>query len=292
MPTGGSNPVQALTGDLPVRHSSVLFRVASEPAVVCASGPRALLLQVTHPSVAAGVADHSDYQSRPWVRLVRTLAVVSAIAFSEPAHSERESRKLRQRHATVTGLTESGQPYRALDPELLLWVWATLGDCLVRVHAKFVRPLTASERDELYDDWKLVGYACGMPVGGCPDNWADFTAYFEQMVDRQLVPTEVGLNVAGYVRRPPVPFPANVITGEIMHVLTGGQLPDHLRHQLGFSWTPAHQLAFDAASRASRLAARFIPGWVRRAPMTVATSPLVMSNLSRLGSSSTTTPAA
>ncbi len=283
MPPEASGTIQAAPGALPLPRSSVLFRVAAEPAMVLASGPRALLLQVAHPSVAAGVAEHSDYQSRPWVRLVRTLAVVSAIAFSESTHSEEASRQLRQRHATVTGRTEGGEPYRALDPELLLWVWATLGDSLVRVHASFVRPLTAAERNELYGQWKLVGYACGMPVGSCPETWADFTAYFEQMVDSRLVPTEVGQIVAGYVRRPPVPFPLNVVSGEIMHVLTGGQLPDHLRHQLGFSWTTAHHLAFEAASGASRLSARLVPGWIRRAPMTVATSSALMSNLSRLG---------
>jgi len=256
--------------------------------MLLASGPRALLLQVTHPSVAAGVAEHSDYQSRPWFRLVRTLAVVSAIAFSEPTHSEMAARQLRQRHAEVTGRTVDGEPYRALDPELLRWVWATLCDCLVRVHASFVRPLTVAERDELYDQWKLVGYACGIPVDACPDTWADFTAYFQQMVDSRLVPTEVGRIVAGYVRRPPVPFPLNVVAGEIMHVLTGGQLPDRLRRQLGFSWTAPHQLAFEAASGASRLATRLVPGWIRRAPMTVATSSVFMSNLPWLGSAPTT----
>src|ERR1700733_8518890 len=98
MAAGRTGPIGTGTRDLPLPHSSVLFRVAAEPAMVLASGPRALLLQVTHPSVAAGVAEHSDYQSRPWFRLVRTLAVVSAIAFSESSHSETAARQLRQRH--------------------------------------------------------------------------------------------------------------------------------------------------------------------------------------------------
>ncbi len=279
MPAEAGPGSHAVTGGLPLPRTSVLFRVAAEPAMVLASGPRALLLQVTHPSVAAGVAQHSDYQSRPWVRLVRTLAVVSAIAFAESPYSKSASRQLRQRHATVTGRTEGGDPYRALDPELLLWVWATLGDSLVRVHASFVRPLSTAECEELYEQWKLVGHACGMPVDSCPETWADFAAYFERMVVSRLVPTEVGQVVANYVRRPPLPFPLNVVSGEIMHVLTAGQLPDHLRRQLGFSWSATHQRAFEAASGASRLVARLVPGWIRRAPMTVATSSVVMSNL-------------
>ena len=37
------------------------------------AGPRALLLQIAHPLVAAGVADHSDFRSDPWRRLDGTL---------------------------------------------------------------------------------------------------------------------------------------------------------------------------------------------------------------------------
>ena len=37
------------------------------------AGPRALLLQLAHPAVAAGVADHSDFRADPWARLQGTL---------------------------------------------------------------------------------------------------------------------------------------------------------------------------------------------------------------------------
>jgi uncharacterized protein (DUF2236 family) len=250
----------------------MLFRVATEPSLLLTSGPRALLLQVTHPSVAAGVAQHSDYQSRPWARLFRTLEVVTAITFADPARSRRAARQLRRRHAEIRGTTDKGSTYQALDPDLLLWVWATLGDCLVRSHEHFVRPLTESEREELYCDWKLVAYACGVPAGACPETWTEFSAYFRDMVDAELLPTEVACTVAGYVRRPPVPFPLNIVSGEIMHVLTGGQLPAHLRRDLGFGWNPLYEVAFETSAAACRLAARLVPGAIRRAPVALATS--------------------
>jgi uncharacterized protein (DUF2236 family) len=249
----------------------VLFRVAAEPSLLLTSGPRALLLQVAHPSVAAGVAQHSDYQSRPWGRLVRTLAVVTAITFADPAQSRRAASQLCRRHNEIEGTTEAGAAYQALDPDLLLWVWATLGDCLVRSHERFVRPLTEIEREELYSDWKLVAYACGVPGGSCPETWSDFSNYFAGMVDGELFPTEVACAVAGYVRRPPVPFPLNVVSGEMMHILTGGQLPARLRRDLGFGWNPVREMAFEATALASRLAGRLIPGRIRRAPVAVAT---------------------
>ncbi len=256
----------------------MLFRVAAEPSLLLTSGPRALLLQVAHPSVAAGVAQHSDYQSRPWVRLFRTLGVVTALTFADPARSRRAAGQLHRRHAEIQGTTRHGSPYHALDPDLLLWVWATLGDCLVRSHERFVRSLTETEREELYSEWKLVAYACGVPAGACPETWADFSTYFQDMVDGELLPTEVACTVAGYVRRPPVPFPLNVVSGEIMHVLTAGQLPAHLRRDLGFDWNPVRELAFEATAAASRLAGRVIPGCIRRAPVVVATTAPVLSS--------------
>ncbi len=268
-----------VTNGLPLSRRSVLFRVAAEPSLLLTSGPRALLLQVAHPSVAAGVAQHSDYQSRPWLRLLRTLGVVTALTFADPARSRLAAGQLHRRHAEIRGTTENGSPYQALDSHLLLWVWATLGDCLVRSHERFVGRLTETEREELYSEWKLVAYACGVRAGACPDTWNDFSIYFRDMVDGELLPTEVACTVASYVRRPPVPFPFNIISGEIMHVLTGGQLPAHLRRKLGFSWDPVRELAFELSGVASRLAARVIPGPIRRAPVVLATTSPMLSNL-------------
>jgi uncharacterized protein (DUF2236 family) len=204
---------------------------------------------------------------------------VTAITFADPDRSRRAARQLRHRHAEVRGTTEDGSSYEALDPDLLLWVWATLGDCLVRSHERFVHPLTEVEREELYREWKLVAYACGVPQNACPHTWADFGAYFHDVLDAELLPTEVACTVAGYVRRPPVPFPLNIISGEFMHILTGGQLPAHLRRDLGFSWNPLRQLAFDVTATASRLVGRVIPGGIRRVPVAIATSAPVLAGL-------------
>ncbi len=125
---------------LPLGRDSVMWRVSTEPAFLLPSGPRALLLQVAHPAVSAGVADHSDYESRPWVRLVGTLDVMNKLAFGTPEGSARQARRLRERHAEITGTQPDGQAYRALDAGNMLWVWATLVDTLVVSYERYVRP--------------------------------------------------------------------------------------------------------------------------------------------------------
>ena len=103
----------------------VTWRVNRE-TVLLAGGGRALLLQVAHPLVAAGVAEHSNYREEPWGRLYRTLDVTTRIVFGDAETSRQAARGLRATHRRVRGVAEDGTPYDARDPELLLWVWATL----------------------------------------------------------------------------------------------------------------------------------------------------------------------
>ena len=45
---------------------------------------------------------------------------------------------LRRVHKRIAGTDDRGEPYRALDPELLLWVHATLIDTALAIYTRFV----------------------------------------------------------------------------------------------------------------------------------------------------------
>src|SRR5947209_20205911 len=67
-----------------------------------------LLLQVAHPTVGAGVRDYSDFESRPWDRLWRTLDYVSLIVYG--GHDAiATGRRLRALHKGFTGVREDGE---------------------------------------------------------------------------------------------------------------------------------------------------------------------------------------
>ena len=99
---------------------SVIWRVNRESAVALA-GSCAILMQFAHPQVAAGVRDHSRYQVDPIRRLRRTLDLTMAIVFGPRATAMEAVRAINTRHHGVRG-----PGYSAMDPELLLWVHATL----------------------------------------------------------------------------------------------------------------------------------------------------------------------
>src|ERR671935_2647144 len=124
---------------------SLTWRVNGE-SVLLLGGGRALVLQVAHPKVAAGVAEFSDYREDPWGRLYRTLDTTLKIVFGDAPTSRAASESLRRVHERVRGVDDRGEPYRALDPELLLWVHATLIDTSLTVYERYVAPLTAREK--------------------------------------------------------------------------------------------------------------------------------------------------
>ena len=121
---------------------SMAWRIDGE-VLVLAGGTCALLMQLAHPAVAAGVDQHSDFRADPFARLRRTLTSSYAVAFGTASDAEAAIRRVNAIHAAVRGhVPETGAAYHATDPALLLWVHATLVDTALRVYDRYVAPLT------------------------------------------------------------------------------------------------------------------------------------------------------
>src|SRR5439155_493306 len=70
-------------------------------------GGRALLLQVAHPLVAAGVAAHSEFRAHPLRRLWRTLDLMLTLAFADGATALGAVRSIEGVHPRVHGVLEA-----------------------------------------------------------------------------------------------------------------------------------------------------------------------------------------
>lgn len=211
------------------------WRVNAEP-VAFLGGGRALLLQVAHPKVAAGVEQHSTYATDPWGRLFRTVDVMAKLAFASPDVSAAQSQLLERMHRRVTGVTDDGEPYSALDADLLLWVWATLCDTALLMYESVRRPLSSEKRARYYEESKLVAHACGVPTDICPPTWNDFRAYFDRVVAEDLRVTAAGRSVARATMVPPLPRPLGHVAAGPNQLVTAGLLPPHVRAGFGFEW--------------------------------------------------------
>ncbi|MBS1838053.1 MAG: DUF2236 domain-containing protein, partial [Actinobacteria bacterium] len=115
-------------------------------------GPRAAILQVCDPRVAAGVADHSAFRTNPIGRLDHTLDAMLTISFASPERRDAMLRQLRGIHARVRGTTADGERYRANDPELQYWVLATLIDTTFEVERRYVGEMRRADRERFFDE--------------------------------------------------------------------------------------------------------------------------------------------
>src|SRR6266511_4372326 len=86
---------------------SVIRRLGNSPLTPFLGGGPAVLLQVAHPLVAAGVGHNFDYHRDLWKRLVRTLRALYLVAFGTKAEAERAGAAVQAVHAHVRGLTDA-----------------------------------------------------------------------------------------------------------------------------------------------------------------------------------------
>src|SRR5215218_7698 len=223
--------------------SSMLRRVHRE-WVVAFSGPRALLMQATHPVAFEGFFAHTGAMDEPYERLARTAKVMDTIAFGSREEADRATRRVRAMHRRVRGeLAEpagrfpAGTPYAADAPELLLWILATLADSALTVYPRYVRALDRDERDALWRDYKVVGRLFGLAETEMPGTIEDFDAYMRGMLESDVlhVTPEARELAVDIVMRPPVPVKLKPVL-ELVNQITIGLLPAKVRREFGFSW--------------------------------------------------------
>lgn len=250
---------------LPLGRDSMAWRVNTEPTVILGGG-RALLLQVAHPAVAAGVGDHSRYTQDPWGRLFGTLHVVMKMMFGSPEESLRHQRLLEEFHQGIVGTGDDGTPYRALDPALLLWVWATLVDTAVDMYRRCIGSLSDADRERYYQESKSLAVGVGVPYEMCPKDWTSFEDYYQRVIDSDLRVTESARKVAVAIMAPPLPFGLAGVASVPQRLVTTGLLPESVRSQYGLSWSSGDRQRFDAFFASVRVASHLTISPVRRLP--------------------------
>ena len=239
---------------------SVLWRVNRESAVTLA-GTCAILMQFAHPKVAAAVRDHSRYQVDAVGRLRNTLELTLAIVFGPRAEAMQAVRAINSKHRTVRG-----PGYSATDPELVLWVHATLVYSAIRGYRALVGSLTDAEADHYYQDTKEIGVLLGIPREMYPGSVEAFEAYLHRMIaSREILVGPDAKRLADHVLRPQirgVPRMAFVP----LTVITAGLLPPSLREDYGLKWGRAQRAAFAAGRIALQRVVAIAPGPVRLLP--------------------------
>ena len=255
-----------------------MLRIVHRERAIALSGPRALLMQATHPLAVKGLLAHSSAVDEPYDRLARTAQVMSTIGFGSREAADRVTAGVRAMHKKVKGRIDepvggypAGTAYRADQPDLLLWVLFTLVDSGVVVYRKYVASMTRAQEAAYWEDYKVVGELFGLSRTDMPDTLAELHDYRREMLEGDA------LHVTDWARRrarrivlePPVPWAARPLL-ETVNFITIALLPDRLRDEYGFAPLPPaavrKALVAGGAEYVKRVVVPFLPDRLRLVP--------------------------
>lgn len=158
---------------------SISWEIHADLASVSQAGLPAIVLEILHPSVIAGVQDFSTYRQDPFQRARATLGYVLTTTFGNTDAATGLIERVKHVHSFVNGTRPDGVGYRALDPELISWVHTCIPWMIMRTFEHTNRPLTPAERDRYLTEQAVIGRLGGGSLA--PTTAAELEDYVADM---------------------------------------------------------------------------------------------------------------
>ncbi len=185
---------------------SMIWKIYRENFVLL-GGPTAAILQIAHPLIGRGVAQHSNFVKDSQRRLEHTLHAIYTITFGTKAQAREVQRTVAKAHRPVKSAPGETPEYSAFDSDLMLWVIATLARTSMFLYERWVAPVPLPQKNTFYQDLRVFGTYFGLATTYGPQNWSDFLLYYEEMIQGPLLGSDpVCAEVAKHVHRPVSPF--------------------------------------------------------------------------------------
>ena len=225
--------------------ASMSWEIHGDLASVLLAGLGAVIMEVLHPSVIAGV-DAGTYRTQPERRARNTLGYVLRTTFGNTEAATRVIEQVKRIHGRVEGTRPDGIPYRALDPELIAWVHTCIPWAIMTAFERTNRPLSTAEKDRYLAEQAVVGRMGGAET--VPETVAELTSYVEAMRPRLAV---------------------NAQTREFIDFLCGDSSLEPLSRRVRFDARQNVQLSMALQPEwAQRMTATRRPTWDRRVRLT------------------------
>lgn len=158
----GEKPVQRRPEQSLFGPQSVVWRVHGDVTTMMVGGVAALLLQMLHPAVLAGVWDHSSFRGDMLGRLRRTARFIAVTTYAAREDAEAAIAKVRDVHTRVRGTLPDGTPYAADDPRLLAWVHVTEAVSFLDAWIRYAEPgMKRADQDRYFAEFARIAEALG-----------------------------------------------------------------------------------------------------------------------------------
>lgn len=201
-------------------------------------GVRALLMQALHPGSLGGVSQHSRYEEDPLGRLSGTIRWLTVTTFGSLEAIQGEANRVNRMHDKVVGKYETAvgeqRPYRAADPELLLWVHVAFMDSFLRAHQNYSRKPIPGGADEYVRLWADSVKPLGLE--SAPNSEAELLATLDNFKP-DLVVSEKTRKVIHWIKKAPLPLLAKPVYALLFHSALAS-LPNEYRQMIGLRSLP------------------------------------------------------
>lgn len=219
----------------------------------------AVMYQLAMKGVGLGVAEHSTALVRPLDRLRTTLSYVYVMTMGTDEEREAVARLVNRAHVPI----QSKGRYTAFDPELQLWVAATLAQN-TWIHEKVFGDFDPATREQVYRDSWTFGTALQVTPRMWPQTHAEFEDYWENVLENQLEQDPV---VQGYAKQLLTTEGAPWLIKPLLplqSLMTRGNLDPRARAVLALPWSARDQRRYDLFWKTFVPIYRLVPRWLRQ----------------------------
>ncbi|KAL2865251.1 oxygenase MpaB family protein [Aspergillus lucknowensis] len=224
-----------------LRHDEDLIELPKilKESITGFGGFGALLLQIAHPGAARGVHNHSEFATRQLDRAEKTAIYVYMMVYGTQEEKNFIREWVNRMHSRVKG-GEGDSAYRAQDPDLQLWVAATLYVGWVKSYEMAYGPLPADRAERVYQEFSVFGTSLQVPREKWPQDRHTFNEYYEHIVqnEQNLVPE--GEQVFYHIMHPRLPFvfkPLVPLALYLTRIFSVDYLPPRVRLAYGLKST-------------------------------------------------------
>ncbi len=250
---------------------SVAWRVNAEAANFLGAGC-AVLMQLAHPYVAYGIAEHSSALTDVRRRFQGTFESIYRMTFGSRDEAFTSARAIHRVHGRITGSIQetvgrfaSGHRYRANEVGALRWVYSTLISTAMAVHTETGLKLSRVELAEFYSASKRFALLFGLRDSMLPTTLGEFEVFVrDTAASDTIVVSKPAREIASFLLTSPTPSLAPMFT--IYRAVTAKFLGAELSHAYGLPYVRKEAVMAKLALSAAGPLRRLSPAGLRCMP--------------------------
>ncbi|SUA73132.1 Uncharacterized protein conserved in bacteria [Nocardia otitidiscaviarum] len=234
-------------------------------------GAANVIMQLSQPPVGYGVVespvDSGNVFKHPVKRLRTTVTYLAVAMLGSEDERAAYRAAVDTSHRHVRSRPGSPVKYNAFDPKLQLWVAACLywgaRDLYQRMHG----PMDDTTADAFYHYSARLGTTLQMRPEMWPPTRADFDRYWAENLARAAIDPTVHAYFDDLIDLKMLPRPFQLAFGPTHRFFVTGLLPQHLRDEMGMTWSPRQDRVLARMLRTLGRVEDHLPTAVRTFPL-------------------------